>query len=99
MSGPGAEPAQMPWRSRVENAGIANLSNRKPLEVYPQPRHGSVTMTEAKSICRHFLRGRCTFGDDCSFSHEVASNPVPWVRTGGGSTSSHGHSSFSNTGG
>lgn len=40
-------------------------------------------MTEAQSICRHFLRGRCTFGDDCSFSHEVAPNPAPWIRTGG----------------
>jgi hypothetical protein len=34
----------------------------------PHPNDGSKT-----KVCRHFVRGRCTWGDDCRFSHDLSS--------------------------
>ena len=43
-----------------------------------------------RSICRHFLEGKCNYGDQCRFSHEVhellAPDPVQAVSQGRGST-------------
>mmetsp|Transcript_10412 Transcript_10412/g.18136 ORF Transcript_10412/g.18136 Transcript_10412/m.18136 type:complete len:369 (-) Transcript_10412:70-1176(-) len=34
----------------------------------------------ASTVCRHFLQGRCNFGDACSFSHEAEPPPPSWAR-------------------
>ena len=42
---------------------------------------GAFALRICRPICRHFLEGRCTYGDSCRFSHEVVANPSPMPPT------------------
>jgi len=65
-----------PWDNRGGNAGDRSRSRGRHER---SPRHDarsrSTSTTRGREACRDFVKGECTRGDKCIFSHEQGRNP------------------------
>lgn len=56
-----------PWRKEEHNEKTKRSSAPR---VSTVPISSTTQKTKSRNICRHFLQGRCVWGDECRFSHD-----------------------------